>query len=204
MHLFHFSPFSIIFVCLGFIFYFLSFLFFFFFGGGVAPSNIFTAMSTFVRAAFGGIYLDTDEVLLQPMNDLLQHHVTMGWERRNHSFGNGLFLAEPNSPFLNAWYNKYKKFTNAWWGYFSTVVPRQLYIQHPEFNIHVVDTFFRPDLWNITKLLYEAHYDWSNHYALHLYYRRNQKYFRGNFEQRNTTLGEIARHILFGDKKKCV
>ena len=157
-----------------------------------------------VCAAFGGIYLDTDEVLLQPMDDLLQHHVTMAWEKPNRSFGNGLLLAEPNNTFLNAWYDKYRKFTNTWWAYFSTTVPRQLYSQHPEMNIHVVDTFFRPNLWNITRLVYQGRYDWSNHYAMHLYYRRNQKYFRGNFEERNTTLGEIARHILFGDRKRCV
>ena len=157
-----------------------------------------------VCGAFGGIYLDTDEVLLQPVDDLLQHHVTMAWEKPNQSFGNGLFLAEPNNTFLNAWYDKYRKFTNTWWTYFSTTVPRQLYSQHPEMNIHIVDTFFRPNLWNITRLVYQGRYDWSNHYAMHLYYRRNQKYFRGNFEQRNTTLGEIARHILFGDKKRCV
>ena len=53
-----------------------------------------------VCAAFGGIYLDTDEVLLQPMDDLLQHHVTMAWEKNNRSFGNGLLLAEPRICFV--------------------------------------------------------------------------------------------------------
>lgn len=162
------------------------------------------SISVFFFAAFGGIYLDTDEVILQPMDDLMKHHVTMAWERRNAAFGNGLFLAEPNNTFLNTWYAGYKKFSNSWWAYFSTTLPRVLYNKHPEYKIHVVDTFFRPNLYNITGLFYEGRYDWSNHYALHLYYRRNQKYFKGNFEQKNTTLGDVARHILFGDKKRCL
>ena len=58
----------------------------------------------------GGVYVDTDMLLLRPVDHLLRYPLTMGLVDNNTGMGNALILAARGSVFLKQWYEGYKDF----------------------------------------------------------------------------------------------
>ena len=58
----------------------------------------------------GGVYLDTDMILLRPLDRLLAYPLTMGLVDSHTGMGNALILAQRGSRFLANWYRGYKNF----------------------------------------------------------------------------------------------
>lgn len=152
---------------------------------------------------FGGIYSDTDHIVLNPLDPLLHHSVVMGIENEDQNFGNGFYLGQAGAEFLRLWYDSYHTFNDTEWGEHSCIVPFKLHKKHPDVALHVVDSFFRPNGMHVTFQFFSAYYNWTEMYGVHLYQRVYTEYFVGWLENKKSSLGEITRHVLFGSSKAC-
>ena len=90
---------------------------------GIYPSqNDFAHKSDCARMnillARGGIYLDSDVLVLRSFDDLRNYSLVLGFQTDLDvsEICNGIILASKHSPFLTAWYNLYRtvKFQECW------------------------------------------------------------------------------------------
>ncbi len=58
---------------------------------------------------YGGIYLDYDVIVLQPMDELRLYDITLGKEKPP-KFIAGIIVANKDAPFLKLWYVFQKQF----------------------------------------------------------------------------------------------
>lgn len=147
--------------------------------------------------------MDTDQVVLNPLDELRNYSVVMASAIPNTNYGNGMFMGRPGAEFLNLWYESYQTFNDNQWGFHSTIMPYQLHKQHPEIDLHIIHSFFRPYFALIEKEFYQEFYNWTSLHAIHLYVRLFPKYFQGNIEQQNSSLGQVTRYVMFGDRNRC-
>ncbi|KAK7482748.1 hypothetical protein BaRGS_00026046, partial [Batillaria attramentaria] len=152
---------------------------------------------------FGGLYADTDYLLLNSVEDLRQHTVVMGNTIENHNYANGIFMGKAGAKFFDLWYNGYRTFNDRPWNYFSTVLPYEIHQQHPDIPFHAINTFMKPWYRDIKQTFYDNILDWQKLHGIHLYVRFYRDYFKENFESKNSSLGQVSRHILFGDHRAC-
>lgn len=153
-------------------------------------------------AEYGGIYLDTDEIILKSLTPLRKYPFTLS-HALDDNLSNGLILSEPNAAFLKLWFEEYKTYTKDQWAFHSTILPYKISKKHPHI-IHVENkTFVRPNYTQLP-LLFKLNFDWSNNYAIHLYIRfyKHQHDFN-DVKYLNTTIGSVARHVLYGNKELC-
>ncbi|VDH94308.1 Hypothetical predicted protein [Mytilus galloprovincialis] len=153
---------------------------------------------------FGGIYVDTDEIILRSLDPLRKYPFTLSHET-DWNLSNGLILAEKYATFLNIWYSEYKSYNGSktHWGVHSTQVPYWLSQKYPDL-IHVENkTFVRPS-WENLDVIFDHNFDWSKNYGLH-YYIRFYKHTHdfNDIKYLNTTIGSTARHVLYGSKDLC-
>jgi hypothetical protein len=92
----------------------------------------------------GGIYLDADVFCVQPLSPLLDRQMVMGIEPRQ-GLCNAVILAEPQAPFLQLWYERYRDFDDRRYNQHSVRLPYQIAQAHPNL-IDVLDeyAFFFP------------------------------------------------------------
>ncbi|XP_033730467.1 uncharacterized protein LOC117319860 [Pecten maximus] len=157
-----------------------------------------------VLKEFGGIYFDIDSVLFRNLNSLRNYSVTMSLEYWSN-LSNGLILAEPDAMFTRQWLSRYHDYTFdpvQYWE-FSLFVPTKLARQHPEW-IHVeYMTFCSPDGEHRNQI-FEGNYDWGKNFAMHLYIRFYTKIHNcADVRTLNTTIGAVARYVLYGSRKLC-
>lgn len=95
------------------------------------------------------------------------------------------------------------------WGIHSTFLPLALARIYPKLIHNAGYAFVKPDLPGVHDV-WAGHYDWSQNHAVHLYYRSmveggqvRTNYTLSELMRLNSTLGEIARHIVFGSKDAC-
>lgn len=151
---------------------------------------------------YGGIYIDTDEIILRSLDNLLNFTLTLSHEFDNN-LANGLILSSPNATFISHWLNGYKTYNTDQWAYHSTILPYELSRKYPDL-LHVENrTFIRPSYVELP-LIYQRNFDWSQNYALHLYIRFHKGVYTFKDVRRlNTTMGSVARHVLFDTKEFC-
>lgn len=162
-----------------------------------------TIFSVVSDVEFGGVYMDLDHILLKPQDDLRNYSVVMGIETPDVAYGNGMFMGRPGAKFLETWYSSYHTFNDNDWAYHSTLVPFNIHRLHPELELHLEDSFFKPHYDNIVKQFYTDKYNWTNLYGMHLYNSHGRNFLVGRFETQDSSLGEVTRHILYGDRLMC-
>ena len=157
---------------------------------------------TFI-SEYGGIYLDNDQLVLRSLDSFRNYSFVMGHESSNN-LGNSLIISEKGAKFLDVWYKSYRSYNPKQWGIHSTFVPFTLAKLYPTL-IHIENySFIKPDIDGILEV-YTGHYDWANNYAIHLYTRWIKKsYTIEELKFLNTSLGEIARQIMFGFSNLCI
>nr|CAB3262881.1 uncharacterized protein LOC100184557 [Phallusia mammillata] len=151
----------------------------------------------------GGIYLDTDSVILTSLQPLMGNDLVLG-EESEMDLANGVILAKRDSWFLKRWFWEYKYFDDGQWGKSSVVVPWGLWKSFPDKIFVVKQKICRPN-WKEVKLLFHELIEWKDHYVMHLY-SRFMKDLDGKTERPlkelavlNTTYGEVARHAIWGN-----
>lgn len=159
--------------------------------------------SLFTLADNGGIYLDTDVLVVKSFDPLRTHDVTLGRESP-YGLGNSIILSSPSSPFLCVWMSVYARYAPyPWnWAAYSVWAPNKLQKLLPN-NVHVEqDSLLKPS-WTEADLLYDRVYDWSDNYAVHVWKRYSKTTLPDNPENikhLNSTLGQIMRLIYFDSK----
>ncbi|XP_033752412.1 uncharacterized protein LOC117336136 [Pecten maximus] len=177
------------------------------------PSHIFGIPIRFVEhkadiarleavREFGGIYMDTDEILLRSLDPLRKYAFTLSHEY-DLNLANGLIMSSKNASFVDLWYKEYKTYNNKHWFHHSTIVPFQLSKKYPHL-IHVENkTFVNPDYSHLD-MIFKENFNWSHNYAIHLYVRKYRLEHNVNdIRHLNTTIGSVARHVLYGYKELC-
>ena len=157
----------------------------------------------------GGMYFDTDTMVLKSMDDLRRGSDIVLGKANPVSLANGGILANKNSWFLKKWFQEYQSFVATdgpspkagEWGKNSVQVPFVLWKLFPD-KIRVIELYmFRPS--SDVHLLYDGLIDWSNHWTIHLSTRNmpdvDKRRTFGQFALLETTYGELARHVLWGD-----
>ncbi|XP_025089011.1 uncharacterized protein LOC112561053 [Pomacea canaliculata] len=159
-----------------------------------------------VLLEYGGMYLDTDQLVLKPPEPLCHHVTVIGSEVANRSCGNAFILSAPAAEFLALWLDSYTSFNDSNWNYHSTVVPHLLASSRPDL-VHVVDSFFRPNGYDIEALYLGAPYDWQELYGIHLYARRFRSFLDtkpgGPRPEQKRGLWNIVHIFLFGSSQAC-
>lgn len=102
---------------------------------------------------YGGIYMDTDQLLLKPLTPLMDdYQCVMGGESyKDHardlhdtsaiqSLSSGLIMSAPNSQFITKWIENWPKgFNQNVWANHAVVLPFQLSKQYPN-DVHILET----------------------------------------------------------------
>lgn len=182
-----------------------------------APSEIFGRPIThFAHAAdvlrlqilleHGGLYFDTDTLVLRPIADLPDDRVVMGLETRRDGTVLGLcnaFIAAPvQAPFLAAWLERYRDFDAADWAGHSVRLPLALSQELPHL-IHIAPpaAFFQPG-WEEQSLrdLFERRVDTSHTYSMHLWESKSWDHLTrlsiGGILSQDTTYAAGARPVM--------
>jgi len=102
---------------------------------------------------FGGIYLDTDVLVVRDFGSLLNESCVLAQEGLDGSVGlcNAVIAAEIEAPFIRRWYETYRTFRGSegrqYYNEHAVRVPKQLALKHPG-EITVLDhkAFFWP-MW---------------------------------------------------------
>ncbi|KAK9811390.1 hypothetical protein WJX72_003096 [[Myrmecia] bisecta] len=98
---------------------------------------------------YGGIYMDIDTLVLQPVDALLHHDLVLGYEGDEYyGIGNSVMLAAPGSKFIERWLMSYAAFNGDEWATHSIEIPRRIAIEHPtEVCIMPPHAFHYPLTW---------------------------------------------------------
>ncbi|PHH91777.1 hypothetical protein CDD83_10345 [Cordyceps sp. RAO-2017] len=108
-----------------------------------------------ILRAEGGIYLDTDAIILRPLDKLLDGYrdVVLAYEGgHRRGLSNAVILAKPGAPFLERWYNSYNRFDAREWNYHSVILPAKLADQHAAEVCKLPPAAFYWPLWPLRQI----------------------------------------------------
>jgi hypothetical protein len=146
---------------------------------------------------YGGIYLDLDVVAVRNFDPLLYYDTTMGYEVPG-GLCNGVIISKANTTFLNKWYDNYKTFNDTKWADHSVFLPASLAKENPDLIHTEADSLHSPGWIRFPRLYYNNSWDWSENYAMHMYYRLyNKDHNKDDIMTLNTTLGRLFRFIYY-------
>jgi hypothetical protein len=153
---------------------------------------------------YGGIYLDTDTVVVKSLDRLRKYPFTMSMQG-NGVISSAFIMAEKNATFLQKWLDSYKyEYYSKKYTYNAMFVPSILARKHKDLiNIEFGKLSRQPS--QTGRLIFNTNSKWKGIYGMHLFSRFSNltmnidlvKYF-------NSTVGSICRHILFGNKELCL
>ncbi|XP_070569797.1 uncharacterized protein [Ptychodera flava] len=150
----------------------------------------------------GGVYLDTDVVVVNSLEPLRHYEFVIG-QPAAHIFNNGMIVATKNSTFLKMFYDSYKSYDGDCFTCNSGQRPFQLSRQNPEL-VHVEQSSVVE--WNHVNLFFGKYKWWENRYTIQVWIRAyfetwsDEKFTADNVRELDTSYGEIARYIYYGTK----
>lgn len=129
----------------------------------------------------GGIYLDTDLILLRNLDKFLNQRYVMCYERpdtdkpNTHFLCNAVIMCEPNNELVNEWIHIYDNSWGedfiGWWMGHSVIVPSYLRKKYNYMMTILPNFTFYPFLWNDLSILHDndnkQNYDYSH--GVHLW-----------------------------------
>ncbi|CAG5122697.1 unnamed protein product [Candidula unifasciata] len=148
----------------------------------------------------GGIYLDTDTVVLTDLQPLLEHNLTLGLVDNSTGMGNAFIMAKRGNDFIEEWYSHYTKYNKSNYYWNSLQIPQQMWLKNPR-RVHMVDKIYRPNWFESELLFNKSGYPWRNNYAVHVWSAPNYPVPEHIKEitSANTTIAEIFRYVLYED-----
>ncbi|CAF4039032.1 unnamed protein product, partial [Adineta steineri] len=132
-----------------------------------------------VLIEYGGIYLDTDVLVLRSFAPLLNiSDVIMAHQSDDPKTAcNAVILAKKNATFLRRLYHSYQSFDSRCWDCHSVKLTGQLAsIYIDEVVVLPTDTFFRPGWDEPDKFFKSNDYNFTSNYAAHLWNTVNNHY----------------------------
>lgn len=166
------------------------------------PQYISDVMRLQILEEHGGIYMDTDILLLKPVNDLLTDKLVISFETATlQSICNAFMAAPAGSPFISEWLKLMPgALRSEIWAYGGVVAPIILAGQE-ELTQHRTllpyDSFCALDLskpWLFNPDLKEAaKYMTKKSYGIHVFETFWRKEMQGDFLQKDNLLSELNR-----------
>ena len=147
---------------------------------------------------YGGIYLDYDVIVINPLNSLRQYPITLGKEKPP-KFIAGIILAHKKSVFLKIWYESYRNnYRPMDWDFNCARLTYQLYLKMPNL-VHVEPSSLTTPDWTERHLLWDQVIDWKGLYVVHIMTHSlfGTEYNPENIKNLNSTFGEIMRYIYY-------
>ena len=111
-------------------------------------------------------------------------------------------VAAPHSQFVDAWIESYMSYIPNNWSWNSVLMANKLSEIFPHL-IHIEETSFNHPIWSHPRQLYIFHYNYTNNYSVHMFYK-DKHYIPRNVDELagyNCTLGDIMREVLYGNPK---
>jgi hypothetical protein len=157
----------------------------------------------FLLVEYGGIYNDTDQLILRSLDNLRNYGCTMGMSGDGY-FGSALILAQRNSTFIDKWIASYSDYNPDGRGTNSVIRATELAKVHSNsIYVHRHYCAFYPH----EKFIFGWNYKWSYTYGFHIYkterFKRLSQIDFTTIRTLNKTLGAIFRFILFDNKELC-
>jgi hypothetical protein len=155
---------------------------------------------------YGGIYMDTDTVIVKSIQPLRDYPCVMS-NQSSGLMGSAFVMAEKNAKFLQLWLDGYRfHYQRSKYTYNAMVYPAKIARKNRDL-IHIeYGTISKPINMIGGKIYHSeyATYDWSHIYGIHLYSRIFKKPFNEySIRNMNSTVGSISRHVVFGNKELC-
>ncbi len=141
------------------------------------PVNVAAHKSDIIRLeallAEGGIYLDTDVILLRSLEKLLDFPMVMGMEG-DYGLCNGVLIGSKNNPFLQRWYFEYQNFDDNNWNHHSVILPKKMARENPtEIVLLASSAFYEPTFSEVESKIFNTGNVMvdlaSKQFALHLW-----------------------------------
>ena len=155
---------------------------------------------------YGGIYLDTDQILLKSVDKYRDFDATIGIDYGTTA-ANSLIIAKKHAKFLDFWLDSYHSYSKTDGQKHSNEIPYKLSRKYKNL-VHVVGrTFSSPNAHQIP-LLYSRSMEWGHLYGMHMHFKLHNRFYDDKFtietvRHMNTTAGAVARNILYSDTTVC-
>ena len=118
--------------------------------------------------------------------------------------GSQFIMARRHALYINLWYQSYETDYKPDWAYNALRVPYMITQTLPEV-IHVHGYSFTNPPWGNRDNIFKNNFNWSQNYGLHFFSRwYKELYDEQTMRRMNSTLGSIARYILYGNKELCL
>lgn len=155
---------------------------------------------------YGGIYLDTDQILLKSVDKFRSADVTIGMDYGTAA-ANSIIIAKKNALFLKYWYESYRSYSRTDGNKHSQGIPYKLAEKHRSLVQIVGDIFSFPNVHQLSSL-YSKNINWGDKYGMHMHLKLHDRFFverlnMNTIKSMNTTAGAVARHILYGNTEPC-
>lgn len=151
----------------------------------------------YVLRQFGGIYLDTDMLIINNVNAFRVYDCVIG-KPHHQSIGSQFIMAKKHSTFLKLWQEGYKKYKPRDWYYNAGHYPTEILEKYPGLAYIVPEYFGVNNL--LDKLLSkEPWIQWKQYFGIHILSRHNETYnYLNEHSAQNltTNIGAISRWIL--------
>uniref|UniRef100_A0A1B6EA26 Alpha-1,4-N-acetylglucosaminyltransferase n=2 Tax=Clastoptera arizonana TaxID=38151 RepID=A0A1B6EA26_9HEMI len=120
-----------------------------------------------VLMKYGGIYLDTDTLLLKPLNQFLKYEMVIGLPPDDY-MGCQILIGRKDARFLNLWLQGYKRYKPSMWYYNAGQYPTEQILVHNPDIFHRVPLLF--GVHNLADKLYmQVEWpEWKTYFSLHL------------------------------------
>lgn len=154
---------------------------------------------------YGGIYLDRDILVLKSFDPLRKYPTVLGAELPKR-LNNGVIIARRGSAFLRIMLEQYHSYAG------KKEIRLAKGVENPKILagifphlVHVEESSLHPTSADQVKRIYNGNFDWTENYSMHLFVKTWPKSKRPSRVEDiltiNTTIGEMARHILFCSSK---
>ncbi len=145
--------------------------------------------------------MDTDMLILRPIDGLLNNALSMGLIDNATGMGNGFIVAERGSTFLKNWYQGYRNFSSSHIFENSLWAAKRLWLKDRSSVNDIAHLIYRPNWYESNKMFKQSGYDWRSQYAIHIWHRHGHVPDNPDeLRELNTTLGEVFRYIYYGDE----
>lgn len=165
---------------------------------------------------YGGIYLDNDVFVCQPLHHFRKFEFTLNWDE-NQYMGSQVLIGHKNARFLRLVLQTYQAYDTDRWYFNAGELPTRAILDKYPYIIHRIKRQFGVDAPECCKYFYkEYHSNWRTaYYTFHMVMRGNAIYHKNwclgakdhplkhtvfnddVLRTMNNTFAEMARHVLF-------
>ena len=157
-------------------------------------------IETLIR--FGGMYFDTDVLLLRPVFHFYENEETVLGPQNSNGLNCGIIFAKRCSRFMRRWYQSYKNLDDTMWGHHCVIVPHQLMIEDSA-GVKADGLRIKTNFLESGDMLFSVDTSpgfWSDASIIHSFIRFYPHYMidEGSTMMLKNNYGHIARNILSG------